>query len=238
MYVEAYYANIEFLQKLLSKYPRISPVAMNIRQQNLPNKIHLMAGIDEAGRGPLAGPVVAAAVILDPQWPIDGLADSKILSKLKRESLAKLIKAQALSWSIAVASVEEIDELNILQATLLAMQRAVNGLHIQPDEALVDGNQTPKLLMPTLAIIKGDSKIPAISAASIIAKVERDSLMLAYHQLLPIIASILYNVSFNLFSTTFLFSPLQVYIKAFTTKLISAGTFLISSQVSLNPTLQ
>jgi ribonuclease HII len=133
MYVEAYYAKIEFLQKLLSKYPRISPVAMNIRQQNLPNKIHLMAGIDEAGRGPLAGPV-------------------------------------------------EIDELNILQATLLAMQRAVNGLHIQPDEALVDGNQTPKLLIPTLAIIKGDSKIPAISAASIIAKVERDSLMLAYHQ--------------------------------------------------------
>ncbi len=185
MYVEAYYAKIEFLQKLLSKYPRISPVAMNIRQQNLPNKIHLMAGIDEAGRGPLAGPVVAAAVILDPQWPIDGLADSKILSKLKRESLAKLIKAQALSWSIAVASVEEIDELNILQATLLAMQRAVNGLHIQPDEALVDGNQTPKLLMPTLAIIKGDSKIPAISAASIIAKVERDSLMLAYHKLHP-----------------------------------------------------
>ncbi|MFI3222611.1 MAG: ribonuclease HII, partial [Methylococcaceae bacterium] len=121
---------------------------MNKRQQHLVTNNHLMAGIDEAGRGPLAGPVVAAAVILDPQQPIDGLADSKILSKLKRESLAKLIKAQALSWSIAVASVEEIDELNILQATLLAMQRAVNGLHIQPDEALVDGNQTPKLLMP------------------------------------------------------------------------------------------
>ena len=158
---------------------------MNNRQQHLLNKYPLIAGIDEAGRGPLAGPVVAAAVILDPQWPIDGLADSKILSKLKRENLSKLIKAHALSWSIAVASVEEIDELNILQATLLAMQRAVNGLHIKPDEALVDGNQTPRLLMSTLAIIKGDSKIPSISAASIIAKVERDSLMLAYHQQHP-----------------------------------------------------
>ncbi|MEI6146112.1 MAG: ribonuclease HII [Methylococcales bacterium] len=152
---------------------------------------NLIAGVDEAGRGPLAGPVVAVAVILDPQQPIDGLADSKILSKLKRESLAKFIKAQALSWSIAVASVEEIDELNILQATLLAMQRAVNGLHIQPDEVLVDGNQIPKLLIPTLAIIKGDSKIPAISAASIIAKVERDSLMFNYHKQYP-------NYSFHL----------------------------------------
>lgn len=158
---------------------------MNNRQQHLLNKYPLIAGIDEAGRGPLAGPVVAAAVILDPQWPIDGLADSKILSKLKRENLSKLIKTHALSWSIAVASVEEIDELNILQATLLAMRRAVNGLHIKPDEALVDGNQPPKLLIPTLAIIKGDSKIPAISAASIIAKVERDSMMLAYHQQHP-----------------------------------------------------
>ena len=185
MYVEAYYAKIKLLEELLSKHPRISPVAMNNREQQLPNKNRLIAGIDEAGRGPLAGPLVAAAVILDPQQPIDGLADSKILSKLKRESLAKLIKAQALSWSIAVASVEEIDELNILQATLLAMQRAAKGLHIQPDEALVDGNQTPKLLIPTLAIIKGDSKIPAISAASIIAKVERDSLMLNYHKLHP-----------------------------------------------------
>ncbi len=150
-----------------------------------------MAGIDEAGRGPLAGPVVAAAVILDPKQPIAGLADSKILSKLKREHLAKLIKAQALSWSIAIASVEEIDEFNILQATLLAMQRAVYGLPIQPDEVLVDGKQIPKLLIPALAIIKGDSKIPAISAASIIAKVERDRLMLAYHQQHP-------NYSFHL----------------------------------------
>jgi len=158
---------------------------MNSRQQHLLNKNHLIAGIDEAGRGPLAGPVVAAAVILDPQQPIDGLADSKVLSKLKRESLSKFIKTRALSWSIAFASVEEIDELNILQATLLAMQRAVNGLHIQPDEALVDGNQIPRLLIPTLAIIKGDSKIPAISAASIIAKVERDSMMLNYHKLHP-----------------------------------------------------
>ena len=111
MYVEASYAKSKFFQELFSEYSRLSPTAMN-NQQNHPNKIHLIAGIDEAGRGPLAGPVVAAAVILDPLQPIDGLADSKILSKLKRESLAKLIKAQALSWSIAVASVEEIDELN------------------------------------------------------------------------------------------------------------------------------
>jgi len=164
---------------------------MNNRQQHRLTKTHLMAGIDEAGRGPLAGPVVAAAVILDPLQPIDGLADSKILSKLKREHLSKLIKERALSWSIAIASVEEIDEFNILQATLLAMQRAVNGLSIRPDEALVDGNQIPKLLIPALAIIKGDSKIPAISAASIIAKVERDSLMLNYHKQHP-------NYSFHL----------------------------------------
>ena len=185
MYVEAYYARLKFYKNRFFSLYVINPVAMNNRQQHLPNKIHLMAGIDEAGRGPLAGPVVAAAVILDPQQPIDGLADSKKLSKLKRESLSKLIRSHALSWSIALASVEEIDELNILQATLLAMQRAVNGLHIQPDEALVDGKQTPKLLIPTQAIIKGDSKIPAISAASIIAKVERDSLMLKYHHLHP-----------------------------------------------------
>lgn len=145
----------------------------------------LMAGVDEAGRGPLAGPVFAAAVILDPLRPIAGLADSKILSENKRDSLYILIKEAALSWSIASASVEEIDRFNILQATLLAMQRAVQGLHVQPDQVLVDGNRVPDLFMPAQAIVKGDSKVQAISAASILAKVERDKLMVDYHQHYP-----------------------------------------------------
>jgi ribonuclease HII len=145
----------------------------------------IVAGVDEAGRGPLAGPVFAAAVILDPMRPIAGLADSKILSESKRDSLYVAIKEAALSWSIAEASVEEIDELNILQATLLAMQRAVNRLNVQPDEVLVDGNHLPKLSMPAQAIVKGDSKVQAISAASILAKVERDKLMSGYGEQYP-----------------------------------------------------
>jgi ribonuclease HII len=145
----------------------------------------LVAGVDEAGRGPLAGPVVAAAVILDPLKYIDGLADSKILSERKRDSLFEIIKADALSWSVGMASIEEIDELNILQATMLAMQRAVNGLAIQPDEVLIDGNCLPKLLIPAQAIIKGDSKVKAISAASILAKVERDKIMVDYYRKYP-----------------------------------------------------
>ena len=145
----------------------------------------LIAGVDEAGRGPLAGPVVAAAVILDPQKHIDGLADSKVLNERKRDSLFEAIKIDTLSWSVGVATVEEIDELNILQATLLAMQRAINGLAIQPDEVLIDGNCLPKLLMPAQAIVKGDSKVKAISAASIVAKVVRDKIMVDYHNLYP-----------------------------------------------------
>ena len=145
----------------------------------------LVAGVDEAGRGPLAGPVVAAAVILDPLKPVEGLADSKILSERMRDSLFDIIKLYALSWSVGMASVEEIDEFNILQATLLAMQRAVNGLAIQPDEALIDGNRLPNLLIPAQAIIKGDSKVKAISAASILAKVERDKIMVDYHKKYP-----------------------------------------------------
>ncbi len=143
------------------------------------------AGVDEAGRGPLAGPVFAAAVILNPLRPIAGLADSKILSESKRDSLYSIIKEAALSWSIAQASVEEIDHLNILQATLLAMQRAVKGLPVQPGQVLVDGNRLPDLPMPAQAIVKGDSKVQAISAASILAKVERDKLMVDYHQHYP-----------------------------------------------------
>ena len=145
----------------------------------------LVAGVDEAGRGPLAGPVVAAAVILDPLKPIDGLADSKILSERKRDGLFEIIKADALSWSVGIASVEEIDEFNILQATLLAMQRAVNGLAIQPDEVLIDGNRLPSLLIPARAIVKGDSKVKVISAASIVAKVVRDKIMVDYFQKYP-----------------------------------------------------
>ncbi|KJV05840.1 ribonuclease HII [Methylocucumis oryzae] len=145
----------------------------------------LIAGVDEAGRGPWAGPVFAAAVILNPEYPIVGLADSKTLKPAKREYLAEQIQQYALSFAIASASVEEIDQLNILQATLLAMQRAVAGLALMPQQVLVDGNRAPKLAMPTQAIIKGDSLVEAISAASILAKVARDRLMLEYHQTYP-----------------------------------------------------
>ena len=134
----------------------------------------LVAGVDEAGRGPLAGPVVAAAVILDELQPIQGLADSKVLSPRRRERLFDEIRARALCCSIASASVEEIDRLNILQATLLAMRRAVEGLRILPHHVVVDGNRVPVLPMPVSALVKGDSKMAAISAASILAKVQRD----------------------------------------------------------------
>jgi ribonuclease HII len=134
----------------------------------------LVAGVDEAGRGPLAGPVFAAAVILDDLLPIKGLADSKKLTPKKREHLYEIIKAQALCFCVATASVEEIDQLNILQATLLAMQRAVKGLRLKPSKVLVDGNRLPVLDIRAEAIVKGDSTVPSISAASILAKVERD----------------------------------------------------------------
>ena len=134
----------------------------------------LIAGVDEAGRGPLAGPVVAAAVILDDLNPIEGLADSKKLTPLKRARLFDEIRAKALCCSIAEATVEEIDELNILQATMLAMRRAVEGLRLKPAKVLVDGNRLPVLDVLAEAIVKGDSKVPAISAASILAKVHRD----------------------------------------------------------------
>jgi len=134
----------------------------------------LIAGVDEAGRGPLAGPVVAAAVILDPRRPIAGLTDSKRLTPLRRERLFDAIRAQALCCSIAHATVEEIDRLNILQATLLAMQRAVAGLRLAPAKVLVDGNRLPALAVRAEAVIGGDALVPAISAASILAKVQRD----------------------------------------------------------------
>lgn len=145
----------------------------------------LIAGVDEAGRGPLAGPVFAAAVILDDLAPIKGLADSKKLSPLRRDKLYDQIRAKALCCSVAQASVEEIDQLNILQATMLAMQRAVIGLRLKPGKVLVDGNRLPMLDILAEAIVKGDSKVPAISAASILAKVERDRWCMNIDQAFP-----------------------------------------------------
>ena len=149
------------------------------------DNVRLIAGVDEAGRGPLAGNVVAAAVILNPDAPIDGLRDSKTLSASKRETLAQVIRERVLSFCVAEASVEEIDTLNILQATMLAMQRAVQGLNVAPQEAWIDGNRAPMLSCVTRTIIKGDRDIAAISAASILAKTVRDVQMLALDRLYP-----------------------------------------------------
>ncbi|MDR0775174.1 MAG: ribonuclease HII [Azonexus sp.] len=145
----------------------------------------LVCGIDEAGRGPLAGPVVAAAVILDAARPISGLNDSKKLSEKKRNELAALIRERAIAWAVAEASIEEIDRLNILHATMLAMQRAVAGLAVAPERALVDGNRCPSLPIPAEAVVKGDGKIASIAAASILAKTVRDAGMLALHAAHP-----------------------------------------------------
>jgi ribonuclease HII len=145
----------------------------------------LIAGVDEAGRGPLAGPVVAAAVMLDDLKPVRGLADSKTLSARRREQLYDEIRAKALCCCVAEASVQEIDQLNILQATLLAMRRAVEGLRLTPHCVLVDGNRLPVLAMPAQAIVKGDAKVQAIAAASILAKVHRDRLCLALDERYP-----------------------------------------------------
>jgi ribonuclease HII len=146
----------------------------------------LACGVDEAGRGPLAGPVMAAAVILDPRNPIDGLDDSKKFSAKRRDALAIEIRAKAIAWAVAEASVEEIDRINILQATLLAMRRAVEALHIAPTHALIDGDRCPKLVCPAQAIVGGDGKVQAIAAASILAKTVRDAHMMAMHALYPL----------------------------------------------------
>ncbi|WP_339671401.1 ribonuclease HII [Dasania marina] len=145
----------------------------------------LMAGTDEVGRGPLAGDVVAAAVILDPNNPIEGLDDSKKLTEKKREALFPLIQERALSWCVARASVQEIDQINILQASLLAMTRAVEGLAVQPEHVLVDGNKIPQWRYPAEAVVKGDSRVAAIAAASILAKVTRDREMQAMDAVYP-----------------------------------------------------
>ena len=145
----------------------------------------LICGVDEAGRGPLAGAVYAAAVILDPLQPLAGLRDSKKLSEARRDQLAPQIKQTALAWCVAQASVEEIDALNILQATMLAMQRAVEGLKLRPDLVLIDGNRCPVLSITARAIIKGDDKVDTISAASILAKTARDADLRALHETYP-----------------------------------------------------
>jgi ribonuclease HII len=146
----------------------------------------IICGVDEAGRGPLAGPVVAAAVILDPAHPIDGLDDSKALSAKKREQLFVEIVTHARAYCVAEASVEEIDTLNILQATMLAMKRAVEGLSVTPTLARIDGNRCPRLLVRSEAIVGGDALVPAISAASILAKVTRDRMLVELHQRFPV----------------------------------------------------
>ncbi len=145
----------------------------------------LIAGVDEVGRGPLAGPVVAAAVILDPAHPIVGLADSKQLSPARRERLALEIRANALAWALGRAEVAEIDRLNIFQASLLAMRRAVEALSVTPDQVLADGKHCPPLACPCQAIVKGDASVPAISAASILAKVARDAELRVLHERYP-----------------------------------------------------
>ncbi|MEM7408058.1 MAG: ribonuclease HII [Pseudomonadota bacterium] len=147
--------------------------------------MHAIAGVDEAGRGPLAGPVVAAAVILDPAAAIDGLADSKQLTAGVRDELFEAIRAKSAAFSVAEASVAEIDELNILQATMLAMRRAVLGLDLAPSQVLVDGNRCPQVPYPVRAIVKGDMVEPCISAASILAKVTRDRQLIALHEAYP-----------------------------------------------------
>ncbi|HEX5392283.1 MAG TPA: ribonuclease HII [Rhodocyclaceae bacterium] len=146
----------------------------------------LICGVDEAGRGPLAGAVFAAAVILNPTLPIAGLADSKAISEKRRDALAAQIKERALAWCIASASVEEIDTINILQASLLAMKRAVDGLRLAPGEVLVDGNKLPKWSWPSRAIVGGDALVEEISAASILAKTARDAEMLELHLKYPL----------------------------------------------------
>lgn len=145
----------------------------------------LIAGVDEVGRGPLVGAVVTAAVILDPNNPIEGLTDSKKLSEKKRLALYPEIKEKALAWAVGRAEPEEIDELNILHATMLAMQRAIAGLTVQPNYVLVDGNRIPELPMPAQAVVKGDLRVAEISAASILAKVDRDREMEALDKLYP-----------------------------------------------------
>jgi len=146
----------------------------------------LIAGVDEAGRGPLAGPVVAAAVILDPGRRVRGLRDSKVLTEAARDRLAVEIRGKAIAWAVASADVAEIDTINILRASLLAMQRAIEALSVQPEEALIDGNFCPSVACRSFAIVKGDRDVPAISAASILAKTTRDAMLVELDRAYPL----------------------------------------------------
>ncbi|CAH1537715.1 RNase HII [Vibrio owensii] len=157
--------------------PKTTKAKVELPPFEYPQGYQLVAGVDEVGRGPLVGDVVTAAVILDPNNPIEGLNDSKKLSEKKRFALLPEIKQKALAWAVGRCSPEEIDELNILQATMVAMQRAISGLKVQPDLALIDGNRCPQLPMDSQAVVKGDLRVAEISAASIIAKVVRDQEM-------------------------------------------------------------
>ena len=176
-----------FLDSLV-RWLVVPPVVLSrgVGESEITQSTILICGVDEAGRGPLAGPVSAAAVILDDANPIAGLADSKKLSERQRDQLAPVIRERALAWAVAWAEVEEIDRLNILQATLLAMRRAVLALKIAPQQVLVDGLYCPQTGFPSQAIVKGDSKVAAISAASILAKTARDELMLQLHEQYPL----------------------------------------------------
>lgn len=166
-------------RKKINFYPGLKKDALPFTPDDV------VCGVDEAGRGPLAGPVFAAAVILDPARPIDGLRDSKKLTEARREELAPLIRAHALAWAIAECSHEEIDKLNILQATMLAMRRAVEALAVTPTVALIDGNRSPPLAIRCFPIVEGDDKVLAISAASILAKTARDAALVQLHALYP-----------------------------------------------------
>ncbi|MFN1651735.1 ribonuclease HII [Vibrio rotiferianus] len=157
--------------------PKKTKAKVELPPFEYPQGYQLVAGVDEVGRGPLVGDVVTAAVILDPNNPIEGLNDSKKLSEKKRLALLPEIKEKAMAWAVGRCSPEEIDELNILQATMVAMQRAIAGLKVQPDLALIDGNRCPELPMDSQAVVKGDLRVAEISAASIIAKVVRDQEM-------------------------------------------------------------
>lgn len=154
-------------------------------QDEVPAVEGMLAGVDEAGRGPLVGNVVAAAVILDPGYPIDGLNDSKKLSASRREQLAEQVRDRAIAWSVVSIDAEQIDRINILQATMLAMQQAVEQLTVPPQHVFIDGNRCPQINVPATAVVKGDSRVAEISAASILAKVERDAQMLVLHEVYP-----------------------------------------------------
>ncbi|MGF6179349.1 ribonuclease HII [Massilia sp. UYP32] len=166
-------------KKKVNLYPGLPPRLRPFTE------LDIVCGVDEAGRGPLAGPVFAAAVILDPLRPIEGLRDSKKLSEARRDELAPLIREHALAWAIAECSCEEIDSINILQATMLAMRRAVEALQTAPTLALIDGNRCPQMDVRAHAIVEGDDKVNAISAASILAKTARDAALVRLHDLYP-----------------------------------------------------